>query len=213
MIDHALFTRNILPCEESKFLKLDVVLVHGHASLLEIVELLTLALSNTCWNMMSFEASGEIIPGNHTTSSGIFVLLIPISSLVLGLKRIKLDKVLRPDIATFKILTDVHEPIIGVSGLNTVAERLRLICKELVEGSKLRLIVEFPLTLISLVVFALVALLQELQKHLGVGVGGCHDSLPCLRRRRWWRRVRLTPFIAFRIQTRWWSHPEEGDIH
>ena len=152
--------------EASKFLKLDVELIHGHVALLEIAEFLTLALDKTCWNMMSFEVSAEIIPGNHTTSSGIFVLLISISSLVLELKRSKLDKVLRPDIATFKMLADVHEPIIGVRGLDTVAERLWLICKELVEGRKLRLIVELPLTLIPLVTFTLVALLQELQKHL-----------------------------------------------
>ena len=115
------------------------------------------------------------------------------------------------------MLVDVHEPIIGVYGLGTVAEGLRLVCEELVEGSKLRLIVEIPLALISLVAFALVtltlvALLQELQKHLSVGVGGCDDSFPCLRRWRWWRRVRLIPIIAVRILTRWRSHPEEVDI-
>ena len=110
------------------------------------------------------------------------------------------------------MLADVHEPIVGVCGLDTVAERLRLVCEELVEGSKLRLIVEIPLALISLVALTLVALLQELQKHLCVGIGGCHDNLPCLRRWRWWRRVRLTPIIAFRIQTHWRRHPEEGDI-
>ena len=99
------------------------------------------------------------------------------------------------------MLADVHEPIIGVRGLDTVAERLRLVCEELVEGSKLRLIVEIPLALISLVALTSVALLQELQKHLSVGVGGGHDSLTCLRRWRW-----------FRILTRWRSHPEEGDI-
>ncbi len=100
--------------------------------------------------------------------------------MVLELKGSKLDKVLRPDIATFKMLVDVHEPIISVRGLDTVAERLWLICKELVEGSKLRLTVELPLTLIPLVALALVALLQNLQKHLSVGVGGYYDSLPCL---------------------------------
>ena len=191
-------------------LKLDIVLIHGHATLLEIAELLTLALNNTLWNVVSSEVSAEIIPGNHMTSSGIFVLLIPLGSLILELKRSELDKVLRPDIATFKMLVDVHEPIIGVCGLGTVAERLRLICEELVEGSEVRLIV--ALALISLIALPLGAFLQELQNHLSIGVGGCHDSLPCLRRRRWWRRVRLTPLIAFRILTRWRSHPEEGDI-
>ena len=42
------------------------------------------------------DITAEIIPGNHTTSSGIFVLLIPLGSLILELKRSKLDKVLRP---------------------------------------------------------------------------------------------------------------------
>ena len=79
------------------------------------------------------------------------------------------------------MLVDIHEPIIGVCGLDTVAERLWLICKELVEGGKLRLIIELPLTLIPLVALTMVALLQELQKHLSVGVGGCHESLPCPR--------------------------------
>ena len=134
MIDHALFIRNILPCEARKFLKLDVLFIHEHASLLEIAEFLMLALSNTCWNVMSFKVSAEVIRGNHSTSSGTFVLLIPISCLVLELERSELDVVLRPDIATFKMLVDVHEPIINVRGLDTVAERLCPICKELVEG-------------------------------------------------------------------------------
>ena len=144
------------------------------------------------------------------TSSGIFVLLIPLSSLVFELERSKLDKVLRPGIATLKMFADIHEPIVSVRGLDTVTERLRLVCEELVEGSKLRLIV--ALALISLVALHLVALLQELQKHLSVGVGGCHDGLPCLWRWRWWQRVRLFPIIAVRILTRWRSHPEEVDI-
>ena len=164
------------------------------------------SLNNTLWNVVSFEVSAEIIPGNHTTSSGIFVLLIPLGSLILELKRRELDKVLRPEIATFKMLVDVHEPIIGICGLGTVAERLGLICEKLVEGSEMRLFV--ALALISLIDLPLGAFLQELQNHLSIGVGGCHDRLPCLRR----RRVRLTPFIAFRILTRWRSHPEEGDI-
>ena len=77
------------------------------------------------------------------------------------MKRRKLDKVLRSDIATFKMFADVHEPVIGVCGLDTVAEGLRLVCEELVEGSKLRQIVS--LALISLVALLLVALLQKLQ--------------------------------------------------
>ena len=149
LINHALLVRDVLLSEASEFLKLGIVLIHGHAALLEIAELLTLALNNTLRNVMSFEVLEEFIPGNHMTSSGISVLLKPLSNLVFELERSKLDKVLRPDIATFKMLVDVHEPIIGVCGLGTVAERLGLICEKLVEGSEVRLIV--ALALISLV--------------------------------------------------------------
>ena len=142
---------------------------------LRFSELLTLALNNTLWNVVRFEVPTEVSPSDHTTSSGIFVLLIPISSLVLELERSELDIVLRPDIATFEMLVDVHEPIIGIRGLGTVAERLGMICEKLVESGKVRLIV--ALTLIAL---PLGAFLQELQNHLSIGVGGCHDSLPCL---------------------------------
>ena len=93
---------------------------------------------------MSSKVPAEVSPGNHSTPSKIFVPLIPIRCLVLELKRSELDVVLTPDIAAFKMLVDVHEPIIGVHGLGTIAERLWLICKKLVEGSKLRLIVELP---------------------------------------------------------------------
>ena len=136
LIDHTLFIRNVLLSEASEFLKLGIVLIHGHAALLEIAEHLTLALNNTLWNVVSFEVLMEFIPSDHTTSSGIFVLLIPISSLVLELKRSKLDIVLRPGIATFKMLVDVHEPIIGVCGLGTVAERLRLISRNWLRVAK-----------------------------------------------------------------------------
>ena len=147
--------------------------------------------------MVSFEVLTEFIPGNHTTSCGIFVLLIPLCSLVFELERSKLDKVLRHDVAALKMFADIHEPIISVCGLDTVTEGPWLVCEELVEGSKLILIV-------SMALIPLVTLLQDLQKHLRVGVGGGHHSLPCLRRWRWWRR--------FRILTRWTSHPEEVDI-
>ena len=61
--------------------------------------------------------------------------------MVLELKRSKLDKVLRSDIARFKMFAEVYEPIVSVCGLDTVAEGLRLVCEELFEGSKLSLIV------------------------------------------------------------------------
>src|SRR4051812_16058716 len=116
-----------------ELLELSVVLIHRHVALLEIAEFLTLTLNNTFWNVASFEVMAEIIPGNHTTSSGIFVLLEPLSSLILELKRGKLDKVLRSDIAALKMLADVHEPIIDVCGLDTVAEGLWLISNKLIE--------------------------------------------------------------------------------
>ena len=97
------------------------------------------------------------------------------------------------------MFADIHEPIISVCGLDTVTEDLWLVCEELVECSKLILIV-------AMAMIPLVALLQELHNHLRVGVGGCHDSLPCLRRRRWWWRIRI------RSRARWRSHPEEVDI-
>ena len=147
--------------ESSKPLEQDVVLVNRHAALLEIAELLALTLSNTLWNVVSFDVSAEIILGNHTTSSGIFVLLIPLSSLVFELERSKLDKVLKPDVATLKMFADIHELIVSVCGLDTVTEGLRLVCEELVEGSKLSLIV-------ALALISLVALLQELHNQLRV---------------------------------------------
>src|SRR3954469_22442695 len=204
LVDHTFLIRDVLLSKTRELLELSVVLIHRHAALIEIVELLMLTLNNTFWNVMSFEVTAEIIPGNHTTSSGIFVLLEPLSSSILELKIGKLDKVLRSNIATFEVLVDVHEPIIGVCGLDTVAESLRLICKELIEGSKMRLIV--ALALISLITLPLVAILQELNQNLSIGICGSHQGLPYLRR----RRVSLTSFIAFQILTRWRSHPEEG---
>src|SRR3954469_11530679 len=133
LVDHTLLIRDVLPCKTRQFLKLSVVLIDRHGSLLEIAEFLTLKLNNTFWNVVSFEVTTEIIPSDHTTSSGIFVLLEPLSSLIFELKRGKLDKVLRSDITALEMLADIHEPIIGVCGLDTVAEGLWLISKELVE--------------------------------------------------------------------------------
>src|SRR3954468_5175203 len=113
--------------------ELSVVLIDSHVALLEIAEFHTLKLNNTFWNVVCFEVTTEIIPGNHTTSSGIFVLLEPLSSLIFELKRGKLDKVLRSHIAALEMLAYVHEPVIGVCGLDTVAEGLWLISKELIE--------------------------------------------------------------------------------
>ena len=148
---------------------------------------------------MSFEVLTEFIPGNHTASSGIFVLLKPFCSLVYELEGSELDKVLRPDIATLKMFADIHEPVVGVCGLDTVIEGLWLVCEELVECSKLILIV-------AMAMIPLVALLQELHDQLRVCIGSGHHSLPCLWRWRWWWRIRI------RSRAHWRSRPEEVDI-
>ena len=133
LINHALLVRDVLLSETSELLEHDVILVNRQAALLQIAELLTLTLNNTLRNVVSFEVLTEFILGNHTTSSGIFVLLIPFCSLVFELERGKLDKVLRPDVAALEMLADIHEPIISVCCLDTVTEGLWLVCEELVE--------------------------------------------------------------------------------
>ncbi len=85
---------------------------------------------------MTFEVLTEIIPSDQTSTSGILVLLEPISCLILELKRSELNVVLRPDIAALEMLAYVHEPIISICCLNTIAEGLWLVSKELVECSK-----------------------------------------------------------------------------
>ena len=114
LVYHALLVRDVLLSKTGELLKHDVVLVNRQAALLQVAEFLTLAFNNTLRNVMSFEVLTEFIPGNHTASSGIFVLLIPFCSLVFELERGKLEKVLRPDIAALEMLADIHEPIISV---------------------------------------------------------------------------------------------------
>ena len=151
---------------------------------------------------MSFEVLTEFIPGNHTAFSRIFVLLKPFCSLVFELEGGKLDKVLRPDVTALEMLEQVHKPIVSISCLNTIAESLWPVSKELVECSKVILIV----ALVALV--RLVALLKNLHDQLRVCIGSSHHSLPCLRRRgRWWRILILILIAALSG-----SHPEEGDI-
>src|SRR6266496_2880244 len=111
--------------------------------------------------MMNSKIPTEISPGNHSTPSGISVLLPPFCCLVLELERSKLDIILRSDIATLKMLVDVHEPIVSVHGLDASTERLWLICEELVEGSKMRLIVVIALALVPLVALTMIPLLHE----------------------------------------------------
>ena len=148
---------------------------------------------------MSFEVLTEFIPGNHMASSGIFVLLKPFCNLVFELEGGELDKVLGPDVTALEMLAYVHEPIISICCLNTIAEGLWLVSKELVECSKVILIV-------ALALVPLVAVLKKLHDQLRVCIGSGHHSLPCLRRWRWWWRIRI------RSRARWRSHPKEVDI-
>ena len=123
---------------------------------------------------MSFEVLTEFIPGNHTASSGILVLLEPFRSLVFELEGSELDKVLRPDVTALEMLAQIHEPIASISCLNTIAEGLWLVSKELVECSKVILIV----SLVALV--RLIALLKNLHDQLRVelvaAITACHAS-------------------------------------
>ena len=72
-------------------------------------------------------------------------MLKPFHSLVFELERGKLEKVLRPGVAALEMLADIHEPIISVCCLDTVTEGLWLVSEELVECSKLILIVAMAL--------------------------------------------------------------------
>ena len=131
---------------------------------------------------MSSEILTEFIPSDNTSTSGILVLLEPLCSLIFELEGSKLDKVLRPDVTALEMLAQVHEPIVSISCLNTIAESLSPVSKELVECSKVILIV----ALVALI--RLIALLKNLHDQLRVCIGSGHHSLPCLRRRRrWWR--------------------------
>ena len=114
LINHALLVRDVLLGETSEPLEQNVILVNRQAALLQVEEFLTLALNNTLRNVVRFEVLTEFILGNHTASSGIFVLLKPFCSLVFELERGKLDKVLRPDIAALEMLAYIHKPIISV---------------------------------------------------------------------------------------------------
>ena len=105
------------------------------------------------------------------------------------------------------MLVHVTEPIVCIERLLTTGEGLGLICEELVQSGKVRLIMKIPLmTLLSLLSF-----LQQPEQHLSVGIGCGHHSLPSFWRRRWWGwwRVRLLPITTL-IPTSCWSHPEDG---
>ena len=148
---------------------------------------------------MSSEISTEIIPSDNTSTSGILVLLEAFCSLIFELEGSELDKVLRPDVTALEMLAQVHKPIVSIGCLNTIAESLWPISKELVECSKVILIV-------ALTMVPLIALLKKLHDQLRVCIGSGHHSLPCLRRWRWWWRIVILILTLSR------SHPEEGDI-
>ena len=123
-----------------ELLKHDVVLVNRQRALLQVAEFLMLAFNHALRNMMSFEVLTEFIPGNYTASSGILVLLEPFCNLIFELEGSELDEVLRPDVTTLEMLAQIHEPIVSISCLNTIAESLWPVSKELVECSKVILI-------------------------------------------------------------------------
>ena len=104
---------------------------------------------------MSSEISTEIIPSDNTSTSGVLVLLEPFCSLIFELEGSELDKVLRPDVTALEMLAQIHKPIVSIGCLNTIAESLWPVSKELVECSKVILIV----ALVALV--RLVALFEE----------------------------------------------------
>ena len=186
-----------------ELLKQLVVVIDRQRALLQVAEFLTLAFNHALGNMMSSEISTEFIPSDNTSTSGILVLLEPFCSLIFELEGSELNKVLRPDVTALEMLAQIHKPIVSISYLNTIAESLWPVSKELVECSKVILIV----VLVPLV--ALIALLKNLHDQLCVCIGCGHHSLPCLRRRwRWWRILIL---ILILIASLSGSHPEEGD--
>ena len=121
---------------------------------------------------MSSEILTEFIPGNNTSTSRILVLLEPFCSLIFELEGSELEEVLRPDITALEMLAQIHKPIVSISCLNTIAESLWLVIKELVECSIAILIV----ALVALV--RLIALLKNLHDQLRVCIGCGHHSLP-----------------------------------
>ena len=108
LVYHALLIRDVLLGKAGELLKQLVVVIDRQRALLQVAEFLMLAFNHALRNMMSFEVLTEFIPGNHTTSSGIFVLLIPLCSLVFELEGGKLDKVLRPDVTALEMFAQIH---------------------------------------------------------------------------------------------------------
>ena len=130
--------------------------------------------------MVSSEILTEFIPSDNTSTSGVLVLLEPFCSLIFELEGSELDKVLRPDATALEMLTQIHKPIVSIGCLSTITESLWPVSKELVECSKLILIVAMALiclvalckSCISICVLALVAAITACHAFGGGGGGG-----------------------------------------
>ena len=111
LIDLAIGIWDVLLGIAGEVLELDIVLIDGHGALLEVAELLTHAFGDTSWDVVRAEILAEVSPRDFTSLSGIFVLLPPISGLVLELEGGKLHIVLRSHVTAFKVFLDVCYPV------------------------------------------------------------------------------------------------------
>ena len=68
----------------------------------------------TGWNVVRAEIIAEVSPRDFTSLSGIFVLLPPISGLVLELEGDKLDIILRSHVTALEMLFDVCYPVFSI---------------------------------------------------------------------------------------------------
>ena len=114
LINHALGIWDVLLGIASEILELDIVLIDRHGALLQVAELLTHTLDDTSWNVVRTKVLAEVILGNNTPCSRVFVLLPPISGLVLELEGGKLHIVLRYHVTAFKVLLDVCYPVFSI---------------------------------------------------------------------------------------------------
>ena len=114
LINLALGIWDVLLGIAGKVLELDIVLINGHGALLQVAELLTHAFNDTGWNVMRTVTSAKISPRDLTTTSGVFVLLPPVSNLIFELESGKLDIILRPHVTAFKVPFDICDPILSI---------------------------------------------------------------------------------------------------
>ena len=114
LVDFALGIRNVLLSIASEVLELDIILIDCHRALLQVAELLTHTLDDTCWNVVRAKVLAEVIPGDYTPCSGVFVLLPPINGLVLELEGGKLDIILRSHVTALEMLFDVCYPVFSI---------------------------------------------------------------------------------------------------